>query len=182
VPFVLEDTVVARYSALKDSIARWQPIQPKVETTEWETYWVQHRVGKGETLGLIAGKYHVTIAQLKKWNKLRNDKIRKGQVLKIEKRRKVESVEEKNEKQNENEEHTQSPLLSPQSPVSSPHSPVLTPQSPRPSTQSPKYYTVKQGDSLWSIAKKYRGVTEHDLMKWNKCGPNIRPGQKLVIR
>ena len=182
VPFVLEDTVIARYSALKDSIARWQPIQPKVETTtEWETYWVQHRVGKGETLGLIAGKYHVTIAQLKKWNKLRNDKIRKGQVLKIEKRRKVESVEEKNEKQNgnekqnENEEHTQSPLPSPQSPVPAP-------QSPRPATKSPKYYTVKQGDSLWSIAKKYRGVTEHDLMKWNKCGPNIRPGQKLVIR
>jgi len=103
VPFVLEDTVVARYTTLKDSIARWQPVQPKVETAEWETYWVQHRVGKGETLGLIAGKYHVTIAQLKKWNKLRNDKIRKGQVLKIEKRRKVERVEKQDDMQSGNE-------------------------------------------------------------------------------
>jgi len=185
VPFVLEDTVVARFTALKDSIARWQPVQPKVETAEWETYWVQHRVGKGETLGRIAAKYHVSIAQLKKWNKLRNDKIRKGQVLKIEKRRKVERVEKQDDIQkqnqnenenlngNQNEEHAQSPVPSPQPPTPSP-------QSTRPSPS--KYYTVKQGDSLWSIAKKYRGVTEHDLMKWNKCGPNIRPGQRLLIK
>jgi LysM repeat protein len=45
-----------------------------------------------------------------------------------------------------------------------------------------KYYTVKSGDSLWSIARKYPGVTENDLMKWNKCGANIRPGQRLVIK
>ena len=42
-------------------------------------------------------------------------------------------------------------------------------------------YTVKSGDSLWSIARKYPGVTEKDIMKWNKCSENIRPGQKLII-
>jgi membrane-bound lytic murein transglycosylase D len=182
-----------------DSIARWQPPKPVVVEEEWETYWLQHRVGKGETLGRIAGKYHVTIVQLKKWNKLRSDKIRKGQVLKIEKRKKVvrelEEIEiqngheiqnhdendnvnqnqNENQNQNQNQEHTQSPLPTPQSPLPSPQSSLPTPKSPR-------YYTVKSGDSLWSIAKKYPGVTEQDLMKWNKCGANIRPGQKLVIR
>jgi membrane-bound lytic murein transglycosylase D len=85
-----------------------------------------------------------------------------------------------NENENQNEEHTQSPVPTTQSPVPGPQSPVPSPPAPGPS--SPKYYTVKQGDSLWSIAKKYKGVTEHDLMKWNKCGPNIQPGQRLVIK
>ncbi len=179
VPFVLEDTVVARYTALKDSIARWQPVQPKLETTEWETYWLQHRVGKGETLGLIGGKYHVTIAQLKKWNKLRNDKIRRGQILKIEQRRKVKVEKPIPVSETEVEIQPETPA---DSLTATPDTlrPSPPPPAPRPST--PKYYTVKQGDSLWSIAKKYRGVTEHDLMKWNKCGPNIRPGQRLLIK
>jgi len=189
IPFVMEDTLLGRFRMNADSIAHWQPPKPVVVEEEWETYWLQHRVGKGETLGRIAGKYHVTIAQLKKWNKLRSDKIRKGQVLKIEKRKKVVHDAEENEIQNgheiqnhnendnvnHNEEHTQSPLPTPQSPLP-------TPQSSIPNSKSPRYYTVKSGDSLWSIAKKYPGVTEQDLMKWNKCGANIRPGQKLVIR
>lgn len=43
-------------------------------------------------------------------------------------------------------------------------------------------YTVRNGDSLWKISKKYPGVTEKDIMKWNNCSENIRPGQKLIIR
>ena len=191
VPFVLEDTVVARYTALKDSIARWQPIQPKVETTEWETYWVQHRVGKGENLGRIASKYHVTIAQVKKWNKLRNDKIRRGQILKIEQRRKVKVEKPKPVIATEVEVLPETPIDSLAAAPDTlrsltieprPTPPVSRPSPPAPRPASKKYYTVKQGDSLWSIAKKYKGVTEHDLMKWNKCGPNIRPGQRLLIK
>jgi membrane-bound lytic murein transglycosylase D len=184
VSFVLEDTVVARFNTLKDSIARWQPIQPKVEAMEWETYWVQHQVRKGETLGRIAGKYHVTIAEVKKWNKLRNDKIRRGQLLKIEQRRKVKIVTSTPVSQRTVEEQIE---IAPDSIKIAPYALPPAPTKPRSlpaaiRTASPKYYTVKQGDSLWSIAKKYKGVTEHDLMKWNKCGPNIRPGQRLVIK
>lgn len=42
-------------------------------------------------------------------------------------------------------------------------------------------YVVKSGDSLWKIARKYPGVTEKEIMKWNKCDADIRPGQKLII-
>jgi LysM repeat protein len=42
-------------------------------------------------------------------------------------------------------------------------------------------YTVKSGDSLWTIAKKYPGVSDKDIMKWNNCNENLRPGQKLII-
>jgi LysM repeat protein len=178
-PFVLEDTVLNRYRLLADSIARWKPAAPVVEEV-WETVWVNHRVGKGETLGRIASKYHVTIAQVKKWNKLRSDRIRNGQVLKIEQRRKV-----KVEKTIEVPAIEESPIEVAPADSTATDSLRLSPAPLRPSPPaprtSPRTYTVKQGDTLWSIARKYPGVTEQDLMKWNKCGANIRPGQRLRV-
>lgn len=41
-------------------------------------------------------------------------------------------------------------------------------------------YTVKSGDTLWDIGRKYK-VKDSDIMKWNKIGTNIQPGQKLTI-
>ncbi|MDR0510979.1 MAG: transglycosylase SLT domain-containing protein [Rikenellaceae bacterium] len=45
-----------------------------------------HKVRKGESLSTIARKYHVTVTQLKSWNRLRNNTIRAGQTLRIQKR------------------------------------------------------------------------------------------------
>ena len=43
-------------------------------------------------------------------------------------------------------------------------------------------YTVKSGDSLYSIAKKYPGVSTKDLQQANGLsGSDIRPGQVLKI-
>lgn len=44
-----------------------------------------YKVKKGDTLSKIAKKNHVTVSNLKKWNKLKNDKIREGQTLIIKK-------------------------------------------------------------------------------------------------
>ena len=46
------------------------------------------------------------------------------------------------------------------------------------------YYTVKSGDSPYTIAKKYNGVDEDDIMKLNGItNPrNLKVGQKLKIR
>ena len=45
------------------------------------------------------------------------------------------------------------------------------------------YYTVRSGDSFWSIAKKY-GIDMNKLAKQNKMTIKsvIHPGQKLLIR
>ena len=51
----------------------------KAKTEKYITYTVK----SGDYLGKIANKYHVTVNDLKKWNKLKNDKIREGQKLKI---------------------------------------------------------------------------------------------------
>ncbi|APG60805.1 lytic transglycosylase domain-containing protein [Christiangramia salexigens] len=45
-----------------------------------------------------------------------------------------------------------------------------------------KIYTVKQGDSLWSISKKFPGVTVQNLRSWNDMNTSsLKPGMKLKI-
>lgn len=45
----------------------------------------KYRVKRGDTLSKIAHKYHVKVSDLKKWNNLRSDFIREGQILIIKK-------------------------------------------------------------------------------------------------
>ena len=51
---------------------------------------------------------------------------------------------------------------------------------PKPKVSSVTY-RVKKGDTLYSIALKYSGVSHQDIMKANGIGTTIRPGQTLKI-
>ncbi|MFD2788212.1 Membrane-bound lytic murein transglycosylase F [Arenibacter antarcticus] len=45
-----------------------------------------------------------------------------------------------------------------------------------------KVHTVKSGDSLWTISKKYPGISIDNLRKWNGIsGNDIKPGTKLKL-
>jgi membrane-bound lytic murein transglycosylase D len=45
-----------------------------------------------------------------------------------------------------------------------------------------KTYTVKSGDTLWSISKKFPGVTVENIKVWNDIsGSNLQPGMKLKV-
>ena len=47
---------------------------------------------------------------------------------------------------------------------------------------SQKTYTVRAGDSLWSISKKFPGVSVQNIKNWNDIsGTNLKPGTKLKI-
>jgi membrane-bound lytic murein transglycosylase D len=41
------------------------------------------KVGRHDTLGSIANRHHVSVAQIKSWNNLRHDTIRAGQTLQL---------------------------------------------------------------------------------------------------
>lgn len=56
----------------------------KVPTTSPET--IKYKIKKGDTLTKIANKYHVSVADLKKWNNLKNDNIFEGKTLIIKKK------------------------------------------------------------------------------------------------
>ncbi|MCX7546581.1 LysM peptidoglycan-binding domain-containing protein [Xanthomarina sp. F1114] len=67
-----------------------------------------------------------------------------------------------------------------------PRNPVATQQSKTPvkttTSGSQKIYTVKSGDSLWSISKKFPGVSVQNIRDWNDIsGNNLKPGMKLKV-
>ncbi|WP_409187165.1 LysM peptidoglycan-binding domain-containing protein [Antarcticibacterium sp. 1MA-6-2] len=47
---------------------------------------------------------------------------------------------------------------------------------------SSNVYTVKRGDSLWSISKKFPGITVQNLKSWNSISDNnLKPGMVLKL-
>lgn len=98
------------------------------------TYTVQN----GDSLWSIAKKFNVSVDDLKLANNLTSNLLRVGQVLKI-------PVEEK------------------------------------PETGNYTVYTVKSGDSLYSIARKY-GLTVDELVSYNNLSStNLKLNQQLLI-
>ena len=60
--------------------------------------------------------------------------------------------------------------------------PRSTPATERPAATASKTYVVKQGDTLWSIARKLRGVTIKQLKEYNNLSDNsLKPGMELKI-
>ena len=54
--------------------------QPQAETRR---RWVSYRVRRGDTLGGIADRYSVDAEDVRKWNRLRSNKVGRGMVLRI---------------------------------------------------------------------------------------------------
>jgi membrane-bound lytic murein transglycosylase D len=125
----------------------------------------EYIVTAGENLGSIAKKFGMTIAELKALNNLTSNNIGLGKTLVVSK-----ALPEIEETSNLN-----TAIASNASIDSFKKSAVST------KNLSEDYY-VKKGDSLYSISKKYPGVTISDIKKWNgiKDG-DIKPGMKLKI-
>lgn len=119
---------------------------------------VEYIVKKGDNLGNIAKKFGSSLDDLKQWNNLQDSTIGIGTSLIVAKSEveiaKPETPETFNKKEN---------LAS----ISK--------------NKGINYY-VKKGDSLYSIAKKYPGVTISDIKKWNDLrAEDLKPGMKLKI-
>jgi membrane-bound lytic murein transglycosylase D len=119
---------------------------------------VEYIVKKGDNLGSIAKKYGSSVDDLKEWNNLANNSITLGKSLIVAKSEIVVETKAVAEtfKKKDN-------LAS--------------------SSKSKNYdYLVQKGDSLYSISKKYPGVTIADIKKWNNInGEDLKPGMKLKI-
>lgn len=120
---------------------------------------ITHVVRSGEFLGKIARQYSVGINQIKQWNGLRNNDLRVGQRLTIYPR-------------------GSAPPASTAKKVTTPNANNTT----KTNTTSKSTYTVKQGDSLWSISQKFPGVSVDNLKKWNNLsGNNLKVGMVLAV-
>ncbi len=119
---------------------------------------IVYKVKSGDSLGKIAKKYHVTVKQLKQWNKLRSDVVRIGQRITI---------------------YTGGGA--PAASASTAKPAAQQAQETAPASGGSTSYTVKKGDTLSSIARKY-GVSVQAIMKENNLnGSNIQVGKTLRI-
>ena len=119
---------------------------------ERSTTQITHTVKKGETLGKIAQKYKCTVTDLKRWNNLKSTTIKVGQKLKVYP---PENQNVSNNSSNNSNNNS--------------------------SSKSTTTYTVKKGDSLWSIAKKYNVTVDHIKRLNNLKNNDIKVGQKLKL-
>ncbi|MFV8341538.1 LysM peptidoglycan-binding domain-containing protein [Flavobacterium sp. XS2P39] len=115
---------------------------------------IEYVVQKGDNLGSIADKFGASLADLKQWNNLSNYTIALGSTLIVAKDEVV--------------------IITDKAMASS--------FKKKTNLATGVEYYVKKGDSLFSIAKKYPGVTISDIKKWNDIrGEDIKPGMKLKI-
>ena len=121
-----------------------------------------HKVKRGDNLGEISDKYGVSVSELKKWNKLRNNNLMTGDKLKIIKNERVVTTVRKEVKADKNA--TETPVVSNEA------------------NENPTdFYEVQKGDNLFSIAKKFN-VSLEDLKKWNNLNDlNVEQGSKLAL-
>ncbi|MGH8278889.1 MAG: LysM peptidoglycan-binding domain-containing protein [Gammaproteobacteria bacterium] len=111
-----------------------------------------HRVRRGETLWTIARRYHVSVAQLAGWNGLNPHGL-----LHIGEKLAIR-----------------------------PHSRIARVTASTDSTDSADehklYYTVRSGDSLYSISSRFN-VSVTNIASWNNIGPDefLHPGQRLEL-
>ncbi len=118
---------------------------------------VRYKVRRGDNLYSIAKKYHVSSADIKEWNIISRNRVVPGRYLTIL------------------VEHKEIVYLD------MPDQPVLAEKVQE--KAGPTHHTVKSGDTLYSIAAAYDGVTVELLKKWNRIGDNeiIHPGRVLKV-
>ncbi len=142
-----------------------------------------HRVRSRETISQVARKYGVTTSQIKKWNGLRSNKLKKNQVLKIYVTQRVKVPVENNDR---NKPTTPTAPTTPE-----PDSSTTTAQPDNSSTEvdesttdetevfepkpektvAVKYHKVRRGETLGSIARRY-GISVSQLKRWNGLRSN----------
>lgn len=126
--------------------------EPAVADNEPTYKTVEYTIKKGDFLGLVAKKNHVTLEQLREWNNLEDNNVVVGQKIIVNKIEVTDAVASKgkNDKVSKGKNNN--------------------------------HYYVQKGDSLFSIAKKYPGITVSDIKRWNGIkNENIKPGMKLKI-
>ena len=111
-----------------------------------------YTVKSGDVLGKIAERHGCTVAQIKSWNGLTSNNIKVGQKLIVA------------------------------APASKQAQTAQTAQAAQPSNGEYTTYVVKSGDSFYSIAKNYPGVSAQNIMDYNGLNSsNIKPGMTIKI-
>lgn len=115
----------------------------------------------GDSVWSVSNKYGITMAQLIQWNNIQNNFIYPGQQLTVSNSGSTNSASS-NTGSSANTNNSSSANTG--------------------SSSSQGTYTVKAGESVWSVANK-NGITMNQLIEWNNIKNNfIYPGQQLIVK
>jgi membrane-bound lytic murein transglycosylase D len=191
----LPGTKVGTFLSLQESIFRtsreapvvYAQAAPVAETRKVAERRVWHKMKRGENLSSVARSYGVSMAELKRWNRLRRaPKANQTLVVWVQQEAskpivaptlasaKTDSVRVSAlpvAGEDEPDVQVQSDSLAGAPPQSSPVKKRLV------------YYTIQRGDTLWNIANRYKGVTVDELRKLNKdaVSRGLRVGTRIAV-
>ncbi len=160
----------------------------------------EYRVKKGDTLANIARRNGVSVAELKKWNALKGDRsLQAGQRLSLHAAAKAQSGAKASSTPNLTipaKASASTPNKPQKAPVALAKGPekkgnvapvqvkIAGKQAVQPDKKktTPAWYVVQQGDSMWTIARKF-SVSVQDIRQWNNLSSNrLQAGNRLRIR
>jgi membrane-bound lytic murein transglycosylase D len=173
---------------------------------------LRYKVKNGDKIENIAQWYDCTVKDIKKWNKIKSATVPPGKSLivyvasnkyHLYKDINNMSFADKQKKVGVSMLVSIPPAVNPEQSNQSANTPAsssssdqmlrdtLVKKTPATDNSAKKeikkeyiYYTIKPGDTLWTIAQKYPGVSSTDLMKLNNINKSqkIKPGQKIKIK
>ena len=190
-PLRMHHRDIIRFLELKDSIYAYKyeefftPVKvyagmftgEQVAASDYKkTY---HTVRSKETLAFIARKYGLSVNELKQMNNLRSNYIKPKQRLLVGYeyiKPQIETTDSLAVDATVEKDSLQTTTTSPEPEK------VVQKKNPPAQSSAPRTHTVKKGETISSIARKY-GVTVKKLADYNKITNvnNIRIGQKLKI-
>jgi membrane-bound lytic murein transglycosylase D len=145
-------------TSTESSVVKPSPVMEmvKVEKT------IKYKVRKGDYLSTIAQKNKVTVQEIRDWNKMKNSVIKPGQELTIKKYE--QKLVAKEVKTSDTEK-------------------AIAKVPERNSDTKYVFHKVEKGDTLYSIAKKYAGMTVELLKELNgmKNSDELKAGMVLKI-
>lgn len=137
---------------------------------------IYYTVRSGDYPGAIARKYRISVSNLCAWNNIRHNKIRVGQKLAIYSKDSAPVTQAK-------PQIVQNTIATDQ--TSNKYVPLKLQANSSEGSLNGEFtmYTVRSGDSLYTIAKQFAGVSDNEIKLLNniKNARSIVPGQKLKI-
>lgn len=135
-----------------------------------------YTVKQGDTYGFISSWYNVTISDIKYWNNSYSNRLNIGQELEIWIPKSKEHVYKR----------INAMSFDAKQAMKGNNTTSNTVQLSKPGDSNYVWYKVRKGDSLWTIAQQYDGISDVDIKKINNFSSSdikrLREGQYIKIK